>query len=49
MSFSLSTLIFVIVAVGQMAVWAKKKESRYRKEFGDKYSKKKFGMIPGLF
>ena len=48
-SWSLSTGLFVVVAVGQMAVWAKKKERRYRSEFGDKYHKKRFGMLPGLF
>ncbi|KAH0267571.1 hypothetical protein KCU84_g20719, partial [Aureobasidium melanogenum] len=47
-SWSLSTGLFVVVAVGQMAVWAKKKERRYRKEFGDKYQKKRFSMLPGL-
>ncbi|KAJ9623628.1 3-oxo-5a-steroid 4- dehydrogenase [Taxawa tesnikishii (nom. ined.)] len=48
-TWSLSTGIFTVVAVGQMALWAKKKESRYRKEFGDKYSKKRFAIIPGLY
>lgn len=48
-SWSLSTGLFVVVAVGQMGVWAKKKERRYRKEFGDKYQKKRFAMLPGLY
>lgn len=48
-TFSLSTGVFVVIAVGQMAIWAKKKESRYRKEFGDKYSRKRFAMLPGVF
>lgn len=48
-TWSLGTGLFIVIAVGQMALWAKKKESRYRKEFGDKYQKKSFGMIPGLF
>lgn len=41
--------MFVAVAVGQMAVWAKKKENRYRKEGGTKYKKKRFAMIPGIW
>jgi very-long-chain enoyl-CoA reductase len=45
---SLSTALFVIVAGGQMALWAKKKERRYRNEFGDKYKKKRFAMIPWI-
>ncbi|KAF4552018.1 Enoyl reductase-like protein [Elsinoe fawcettii] len=46
MSFSLSTGLFVIIAVGQMYLWALKKESRYRKEFGDKYKRKRCAMFP---
>lgn len=48
-NFSLSVLLFMIVSVGQMMAWARKKESRYRKEFGDRYKKKRFTMLPGLF
>jgi very-long-chain enoyl-CoA reductase len=46
---SWSTAVFIVVAVAQMAVWAKKKESRYRKELGGKYSKKRYSMIPGVW
>ncbi|KZF19902.1 hypothetical protein L228DRAFT_285301 [Xylona heveae TC161] len=45
---SLAAALFLVLGVGQMAVWAKKKESRYRKEFGANYQKKRFAMIPGL-
>jgi very-long-chain enoyl-CoA reductase len=45
---SWSTGLFCLVAGGQMAVWAKKKERRYRKDFPNKYQKKRFAMIPGL-
>jgi very-long-chain enoyl-CoA reductase len=45
---SWSTVLFNVVAGAQMAVWAKKKEGQYRKQFGAKYQKKRFGMIPGL-
>lgn len=47
-SWSLSTGVFVVIAVAQMAAWALKKEKRYRKEFGDKYQRKRFSMLPGL-
>lgn len=46
MTFSLSTGLFVVIAVGQMYLWALKKEKRYRKEFGDRYKKKRCTMIP---
>lgn len=48
MTWSLSTGLFVVIAVGQMAVWARKKEARYRREFGAKYPKKRFSMLPGI-
>lgn len=48
-TWSLSTLVFLLAAVPQMAVWAVKKEKRYRKEFGDKYKRKRFVMLPGLY
>lgn len=47
-SGSLSSVIFVMVAVGQMVVWARKKEVRNRQEFGDKYKNKKYCMLPGV-
>lgn len=46
---SLSTLLFLVVAGGQMGVWAMKKEMRYRREFGDKYGRKRFVMLPGIY
>lgn len=48
-ALSWSVIAFAAVSVAQMAVWAKKKESRYRKEFGDKYKKKRFTMLPGIW
>jgi very-long-chain enoyl-CoA reductase len=47
--FSYSVLLFAIVSVGQMMPWAKKKENRYRKEFGDRYKKKRYTMLPGIW
>ena len=46
---SLSTIVFIVVAVGQMGVWAWKKERRYRKEFGDKYKRKRYAILPGIW
>ena len=46
---SWSTAVFLIIALGQMGLWAKKKEMRYRREFGNKYSRKRFYMLPGLW
>ena len=48
-NWSLSTFVFLVLAVGQMLLWARKKESRYRKEFGDKYKRKRFVMFPGIY
>lgn len=48
-SWSLSTVLFLVVAAAQMGAWGKKKERRYRKEFGDKYKKKRFAIFPGVF
>ncbi|KIX02118.1 uncharacterized protein Z518_08057 [Rhinocladiella mackenziei CBS 650.93] len=42
-------LIFLLVSVAQMGQWASKKERRYRKEFGDKYKKKRYTMLPGIW
>ncbi|ETN43801.1 uncharacterized protein HMPREF1541_11125 [Cyphellophora europaea CBS 101466] len=44
-----SVLFFTVAAGGQMAAWASKKERRYRKEFGDKYHKKRYTMLPGIW
>lgn len=48
-NFSWSVVVFIIVSVGQMMQWAKKKESRYRKEFGAQYKKKRYTMLPGVW
>ncbi|KAK1139311.1 3-oxo-5a-steroid 4- dehydrogenase [Aspergillus melleus] len=45
---SWSVLFFILVGGAQMISWAKKKERRYRKEFGDKYKNKMYVMLPGL-
>ncbi|TGZ85193.1 hypothetical protein EX30DRAFT_392562 [Ascodesmis nigricans] len=43
-----ASVLFLVVSTGQMMAWAKKKEHRYRKEFGRAY-KKKSSMFPGLW
>ena len=48
-NLNLSVLLFAAVSVAQMAPWAVKKEKRYRKEFGDKYKKKRYTMVPGIW
>jgi very-long-chain enoyl-CoA reductase len=41
-------LLFLVVGTLQMWSWAAKKERRYRKEFGDKYKRKRWVLLPGL-
>ena len=43
-----SVALFILIGAAQMATWAKGKEKAYRKEFGDKYKKKRYVMLPGL-
>ncbi|KAJ5935139.1 hypothetical protein N7466_004686 [Penicillium verhagenii] len=45
---NLSVLIFTLVGGLQMWSWAWKKEKRYRKDFGDKYKKKKTVLLAFL-
>ncbi|KAF2236510.1 hypothetical protein EV356DRAFT_530793 [Viridothelium virens] len=45
---SWSTLVFMGVAIIQMVLWARKKESRLRKDFPEKYKKKRYTMLPGI-
>ncbi|SCN66808.1 related to TSC13-required for elongation of VLCFA moiety of sphingolipids [Fusarium fujikuroi] len=39
---------FISIGAAQMISWAKGKERAYRKEFGDKYKKKRYVIFPGL-
>ena len=41
--------LFVAVAGTTMAMWAGKKERRYRKEFGGKYRAKRWVIVPGVW
>lgn len=47
-SRSPSIALFIAVGASYMFTWAKGKERAYRKEFGDKYKKKRFVILPGL-
>ncbi|KAI1079845.1 synaptic glycoprotein SC2 [Whalleya microplaca] len=47
-SRSLAVVVFMVVALTQMKLWANKKERRYRREFSGAYVPKKFGIIPGI-
>ena len=40
--------VSIAIGIGQMWPWAVGKERAYRKEFGDRYKKKRFSMLPGL-
>ncbi|KAJ5908810.1 Steroid alpha reductase family protein [Penicillium taxi] len=44
--FNLSVILFAIVGGGQMWAWAWKKEKLLRKEFPDRYKKKRTVLIP---
>ena len=44
-----SVLFFIIVGSATMMKWASAREKRYRKEFGDKYKRKRYVMFPGLW
>ncbi|KAI9832458.1 MAG: 3-oxo-5a-steroid 4- dehydrogenase [Phylliscum demangeonii] len=47
--FGASVALFLGVAVAQMALWARKKERRYRVEFGNRgYRPKRWALLPGV-
>ena len=47
-SRSWAVALFISIGAAQMYVWAKGKERAYRAEFGDKYKRKRYVMLPGL-
>lgn len=47
-SRSWALAVSLVVGCFYMGMWAKGKERAYRKEFGDKYKKKRYVMLPGL-
>jgi very-long-chain enoyl-CoA reductase len=46
---SLSTVLYLVIGTAQMAIWAKKKEKRYIQDFGDKYKRKRYVILPGIY
>jgi very-long-chain enoyl-CoA reductase len=46
--FLSAAAIFWLAGTLQMVAWAKKKHRNYKKEFGDKYPKDRWAMIPGV-
>ncbi|KAK7018591.1 S5A-reductase domain-containing protein [Favolaschia claudopus] len=49
MTGSLAALLFLVVSTAQMMQWARKKNGTYKKEFGDKYPRRRKAMIPFIF
>ncbi|KAI9680216.1 MAG: 3-oxo-5a-steroid 4- dehydrogenase [Trizodia sp. TS-e1964] len=47
-SRSWATALFLGVSGAQMVAWARKKESKYRKEFPGQYKPKRYTILPGL-
>jgi very-long-chain enoyl-CoA reductase len=47
-SRSWALALSLVVGCLYMAQWGKQKERAYREEFGDKYKKKRFVMLPGI-
>ncbi|KAI1329365.1 3-oxo-5-alpha-steroid 4-dehydrogenase-domain-containing protein [Xylariaceae sp. FL0255] len=41
-------VVFILIGTYYMYIWGVGKEKAYRKEFGDKYKKKRYVMLPGL-
>ncbi|CAJ2511724.1 Uu.00g073490.m01.CDS01 [Anthostomella pinea] len=41
-------VVFIAIGIYYMYIWGVGKEKAYRKEFGDKYKKKRYVMLPGL-
>jgi len=44
-----SVVVFIASGAAQMGPWGKGKEKAYRKEFGDRYKKKRYVMLPGIY
>ncbi|KAI1343910.1 3-oxo-5-alpha-steroid 4-dehydrogenase-domain-containing protein [Xylariaceae sp. FL0016] len=43
-----SLVVFIVIGSYYMFIWGWGKEKAYRKQFGDKYKKKRYVMLPGL-
>lgn len=49
LTWSWSSVLFLAVSLLPMGSWGKKKEAKYRKEFGNRYQRKRFVMLPGIW
>lgn len=49
LTWSWSSVLFLAAALLPMGSWGKKKEAKYRKEFGSRYQRKRFVMLPGIW
>jgi very-long-chain enoyl-CoA reductase len=47
-SRSWAVVAFILVGISYMRSWSRGKEKALRNEFGDRYKKKKYTMLPGL-
>lgn len=45
---SFMVVIFICTGIYYMQLWGRQKERQYREEFGEKYRKKRFVMLPGI-
>ncbi|KAL1865846.1 hypothetical protein VTK73DRAFT_5025 [Phialemonium thermophilum] len=48
-SRSWAVVIFITVGTSYMRSWSRGKEKALREQFGDKYKKKRYTMLPGIF
>jgi very-long-chain enoyl-CoA reductase len=46
---SVFAVIFISIGIKWMRSWSRDKERALRNEFGDRYKKKRFNVLPGLF
>lgn len=49
LTLSPASFLFLAVSAGQMAIWAKKKQRNYKKEFGTKWPRHRTAMVPLVF
>lgn len=47
-SRSWAVVLFISLGTKMMIAWSKEKEAALRREFGDRYKKKRYGVIPGV-
>lgn len=47
--FQVPAIVFLGAGVFIQSLWAGQKERRYRKEFGERYKRKRWTILPGLW